>query len=91
MNESTNTNNLTSIHYDSAGAASFIIVVLFCYSISMVCMLIMQIRAHSKTIEDCARRRAKLFIETLRDQTQTKQILGTSIFKLQNLLYTLIL
>jgi len=41
----------------------------------IVCMLGMQIKARDETIEDCARRRAKLFIETLRDQTQTKQIL----------------
>jgi hypothetical protein len=39
-------------------------------------MLVIQIRGHAETIEDCARRRAKLFIQTLRDQTQKKEILG---------------
>lgn len=62
--------------YDSTGAILFIIAVLFWYSLGIVCMLGMQITARDETIEDCARRRAKLLIETLRDQTHTKQILG---------------
>ena len=61
---------------DSTGAILFIIVVLFWYSLGIVCMLGMQIKAQDETVEDCARRRAKLLIETLRDQTHTKQILG---------------
>jgi hypothetical protein len=61
---------------DPTGAILFIIVVLFWYSMCMVCMLGMQIKARDETIEDCARRRAKLLIENLRDQTHTKQILG---------------
>ena len=68
--------DLSSTHYDSAGAAIFIIVILSWYSIGIVCMLAMQIRAHAKTVEDCASRRTKLFIQTLRDQTQRKEILG---------------
>jgi hypothetical protein len=63
-------------NYDSAGATVFIIVVLLWYSIGIGCMLVIQIRGHAETIEDCARRRAKLFIQTLRDQTQKKEILG---------------
>jgi hypothetical protein len=65
-----------SIVYDSTGAILFIIVVLFWYSMGIVCMLGMQIKARDETVEDCARHRAKLLIETLRDQTHTKQILG---------------
>jgi hypothetical protein len=64
------------IKYDSAGAALFIIVVILWYCVGAVCMLGMQIPARAVTIEDSARRRTKFFIETLRDQTQTKQILG---------------
>ena len=66
--------------YDSAGAALFIIVVLLWFSLGIVCMLGVQIRARAETIEDCAQRRAKLFITSLRDQTQKKQILGRTNF-----------
>jgi hypothetical protein len=76
INEPTAITEIASIHYDSAGAALFMIVVLSWYSLGIVCMLGMQIRARAEIIEACAIRRAKLFIETLRDQTQTKQILG---------------
>jgi hypothetical protein len=69
-------NELVPINYDSTGAILFIIVVLLWYSLGIVCMLGMQIKARDETIEDCARRRAKFLIETLRDQTHTKQILG---------------
>ncbi len=68
---------LTPITYDSTGAILFIIVVLLWYSMGIVCMLGMRIKARDETVEDCARRRAKLLIETLRDQTHTKQILGS--------------
>jgi len=61
---------------DTTGAILFIIIVLFWYSMCIVCMLGMQIKARDETIEDCARRRAKLLLENLRDQTHTKQILG---------------
>jgi len=44
-------------------------------------MLGIEIRAHAETIDDSARRRAKLFIQTLRDQTQTKQILEELVDK----------
>jgi hypothetical protein len=76
INEPTAITEIGPIHYDSAGAALFIIVVLSWYSIGIVGILGIQIRARSETIEACATRRAKLFIQTLRDQTQTKQILG---------------
>lgn len=80
MNSTIALNASTVISYDSTGAISFIIVVLFWYSLGIVCMLGMQMKAREETIEDCARRRAKLLIETIRDQTHTKQILGILIF-----------
>ena len=80
--QSTSSSELLFADYDSAGAILFIIVVLLWYSMGVVCMLGMQIKAHNETVEDCARRRAKLLIETLRDQTHTKQILGSTVFVL---------
>ncbi|CAF1319312.1 unnamed protein product [Adineta steineri] len=74
-------NELAPSHYDTAGAAIFIVVVLSWYAIGIVCMLGMQIRARADTIEECARRRTKLFIQTLRDQTQTKEILEELVDK----------
>lgn len=62
--------------YDSTGAIIYIIFVLVWYSMGIVCMLAMQIEARDETIEDCARRRARLLLETLGKQTHTKQILG---------------
>ena len=62
--------------YDSTGAILYIIFVLFWYSMGIVCMLAMQIKARDETIEDCARRRARLLLATLGNQTHTKQILG---------------
>ena len=70
------TTDVSPTHYDPSGASVFIVVVLSWYSIGVVCMLLIQIRAHAKTVEDCASRRTKLFIQTLRDQTQRKEILG---------------
>jgi hypothetical protein len=67
------------IHYDSTGAILFIIVVLFWYSLGIVCLLGMQIKGRDETVEDYARYQAKLLIENLRDQTHTKQILGIFI------------
>ena len=64
------------IAYDSTGEILFIVAVLIWYSLGMVCMLGMQIKARDETVEDCARRRAKALLETLHDQTHTKQILG---------------
>ena len=69
-------NDEALIKYDSVGAAIFIVVVLVWYSMGLVCTLGIQIRARAETIEDNARRRAKLFIRTLPDQTETKEILG---------------
>jgi hypothetical protein len=76
IEEPTAINELAPQQYDSAGAALFIVVVLLWYSTGLVCMVGTQIRARSETIEDCVRRQTKLFIQTLRDQTQTKEILG---------------
>ena len=69
-------NELAPVHYDSAGAAVFIVVVLFWYAMVIICLLGVEIPGRADTIEDCTRRRTKLFLQTLRDQTQTKQILG---------------
>ncbi|CAF3224126.1 unnamed protein product, partial [Rotaria sp. Silwood2] len=66
---------LISKDYDVIGAISFIIVVLLWYSMGMVCMLCMQIKVRDETFEYYAKRRANILIETLRDQTHTKQIL----------------
>jgi hypothetical protein len=76
IDEPTAIAELESKDYNPAGAALFIIVVLLWYSLGIVCMLGMQIRARADTVEDCVRRRAKVFIQTLRDQTERKQILG---------------
>ena len=82
FDEPTAINELEPTRYDSSGAALFIVVVLLWYSIGIFGMLGMQIRARAETVEDCARRRAKLFIRNLRDETQTKQILGIYTFNL---------
>lgn len=68
-------------NYDSLGASLFLIVVVFWYALSIVCMLGMQIRGRADTIEDCTTRRARLFLQTLRDQTQTKEILGIVLLR----------
>lgn len=67
---------ISPVPYDAVGAAVFLVVVLLWFSLGFVCMLGVQIRAQAETIEDYAQRRAKLFLTTLRDQTQKKQILG---------------
>ena len=77
MNASIGSSVAPVVAYDPTGAMLFIIVVLIWYSMGIVCMLAMQIKARSETIEDCARRRAKFLIDTLRDQTHRKQILGS--------------
>ena len=63
-------------NYDHTGAMIYIISVVLCYSIGIILMLAMQMRARSETIEESARRRTKLLIRNLRDQTNTKEILG---------------
>ncbi|UJR09329.1 hypothetical protein I4U23_013572 [Adineta vaga] len=72
---------LLATNYDSTGEILFIIVVLIWYSLGIVCMLGMQIKARDETVEDCARRRAKVLLDTLRDQTHTKQILEELVDK----------
>ena len=64
---------------DQFGASFFIFVVLIWYSMGIGGMLIMQVKGRDETIEDRARRRARLLLETLDDQTHTKQILGKLI------------
>ncbi|CAF4056398.1 unnamed protein product [Rotaria magnacalcarata] len=63
--------------YDSTGSILYIVVVLLWYSMGIVCMLGMQIKASDETAGDYPKRRAKFLIDTLRDQTQTKEILGS--------------
>jgi hypothetical protein len=62
--------------YDDRGAMIYIIIVLLWYSIGILFMLGMQMRARSEFIEDSARRRTKLLIRNLRDHSNTKEILG---------------
>jgi hypothetical protein len=50
IEEPTAINDLAPIHYDAAGAALFIIVVLLWYCIGTVCMLGIQIPARAETI-----------------------------------------
>lgn len=76
LNEPKAINDVLSLEYDAIGAACFIIVVIIWYSLGLVFMLGIQIRARTEAIEDFARRRAKFFIQTIRDQTQTREILG---------------
>ena len=80
VKQSTASNDVGLVEYDSVGAALFIVVVLLWYSMGLVCTLGIQIRARAETIEDHARRRAKLFLRTLPNQTQTKDILGIEHF-----------
>ena len=72
-------NNRTAATEDEQfGASLFIVGVLIWYSMGIGGMLIMQVRVRDETIEDRARRRARLFLDSLDDQTHTKQILGKS-------------
>jgi hypothetical protein len=66
-------------NYDNTGAMIYIIIVLLWYSIGIIFMLGMQMRARSETIEDSARRRTKLLIRNLRNHSNTKEILGRFI------------
>ncbi|CAF1290873.1 unnamed protein product [Adineta steineri] len=67
--------------YDNSGAMMYIIVVLLWYSIGIIFMLGMQMRARSEAIEESARRRTKLLIRNLRDHTTTKEILEELVDK----------
>jgi len=66
-------------NYDNIGAMIYIIIVLLWYSIGIIFMLGMQMRARSETIEESARRRTKLLIRNLRNHSNTKEILGKFI------------
>ncbi|CAF2989951.1 unnamed protein product [Rotaria socialis] len=61
--------------YDNTGAMIYIIIVLLWYSIGIIFMLGMQMKARSEIIEEAARRRTKKLIRNLRDHTNTKEIL----------------
>jgi len=69
-------------NYDDTGAMIYIIIVLLWYSIGIIFMLGMQMKARSEIIEGSARRRTKLLIRNLRDHTNTKEILGKFIYYL---------
>ncbi|UJR15501.1 hypothetical protein I4U23_002444 [Adineta vaga] len=73
--------NPTSNGYDNSGAMVYIVAVLLWYSVGIVFMLGMQMRARSETIEESARRRTKLLIRNLRDHTNTKEILEELVDK----------
>lgn len=74
-------NNRTAAAEDEQfGASLFIVGVLIWYSMGIGGMLIMQVQVRDETIEDRARRRARLFLDSLDDQTHTKQILGKAFF-----------
>lgn len=76
------TNNEIELNnYDHTGAMVYIIIVLLWYSIGIIFMLGMQMRARSETIEASARHRTKLLIRNLRDHTNTKEILEELVDK----------
>ncbi|CAF3505854.1 unnamed protein product [Rotaria sp. Silwood1] len=66
-------------NYDDSGAMIYIVTVLLWYSIGIIFMLAMQMKARSEITEESARRRTKLLIRNLRDHTNTKEILGKFI------------
>ena len=62
--------------YDTNGAMIYIMVVLFWYSIGIVFILGMQISTRSDEIEDSTKRRERVSIRNLRDDNNTREILG---------------
>jgi hypothetical protein len=62
--------------YDTNGAMIYIMVVLFWYSIGIVFILGMQIGTRSEEIEDSRRGRERVSIRNLRDNNNTREILG---------------
>ncbi|CAF2523291.1 unnamed protein product [Rotaria sp. Silwood2] len=68
-------------NYDDTGAMIYIIIVLLWYSVGIIFMLGMQMKARSEIIEESARRRTKLLIRNLRDHTNTKEILEELVDK----------
>jgi hypothetical protein len=69
VNERTTTN-------ESIGAIIFIIFVLLWYSSSIVFLLGMQIGRASEILEDSQKRPSKLFAQSLRNQSNNKEILS---------------
>lgn len=61
---------------ETNGAIIYIIVVLLWYSAGIVFMLGMQLSAHAGDIEYSTRRRTRFLIRNLKDQNNTKEILG---------------
>jgi hypothetical protein len=75
MNNTTST--LYPLNNDSIGAIIFIVVVLLWYSSSIIFLLGMQIGITSNELsDDSVQHPTKLFVETLRDQTNSKEILS---------------
>jgi len=69
VNERTTTN-------ESIGAIIFIIFVLLWYSSSIVFLLGMQIGRASEILEDSQKGPSKLFVQSLRNQSNNKEILS---------------
>lgn len=74
--ETSSTVTPASNNYDDTGAMIYIVIVLLWYSVGIIFMLGMQMRARSELIEESARRRTKLLIQNLRSHSHTKEILG---------------
>ena len=77
MNNTTSILNLLPVDNNSVGAVIFIIVVLLWYSSSIIFLLGMQIGITSNELSDnAAQHPTKLFVQTLRAQTNNKEILS---------------
>lgn len=66
----------TAADYDNRGAMIYIVIVLLWYSVGIIFMLAMQMKARSEIIEEAARRRTKMLIQDLRKHRNTKEVLG---------------
>jgi hypothetical protein len=71
--EATREGNSTN---DSIYAVIFIIVVLLWYSSSFIFLLGMQIGTSTEILDDSTKRPTKLFVQSLRDQSNNKEILS---------------
>jgi hypothetical protein len=67
---------------DSVGAIIFIIFVLLWYSSSIVFLLGMQMRTSDEIVEDSPKRPSKLFVQSLRVQSNNEEILSKKKIKL---------
>jgi hypothetical protein len=76
MNNTTLILNQTIDTNNSLGAIIFIIIVLLWYSSSIVFLLGMQIGTSNKSSDDSIKHPSQLFDQSLRDQTNNKEILS---------------